>query len=81
MKVPRREHEFLIDQRTGRHMKIGGVDVKTIQMIKKRKIREDRMQERREEEESQKEKREDKTTISDEALDEETSSSDISDEE
>lgn len=37
LKVPRREHEFLTDQRTGRHMKIGGVDVKTSQMIKKGK--------------------------------------------
>ena len=80
-KVPHREHEFLIDQRTGRHMKIGGVDVKTSQMIKKRKIREDRFQERREEEESQKKKREEKTTITDEAFGEETSSSDISDDE
>ena len=33
MKVPHREHEFLTDQRTGRHMKIGGVDIKTSQMI------------------------------------------------
>ena len=81
MKVPHQEHEFLIDQRTGCHMKIGGVDVKTSQMIKKKENQRRSISGKKRRRRFTKKKREEKTTITDEAFGEETSSSDISDDE
>ena len=45
-KIPRRERAFLMDQRTAREMVIAGVDKKTTEVMKRRQVREDRLNER-----------------------------------
>ena len=48
-KVPSRERDFLIDQRTTRKMQIAGVDKLVTGMMNRRKAREERMEEREQE--------------------------------
>lgn len=50
IKVPIREQEFLIDQRTIRQMTIGSVDRQVTKMIKRRKVRGYRLHDRQEQE-------------------------------
>ena len=50
MKVPQRERQFLMDQRTTRKMQIGTIDRKVTATMKRKQAREDWMKEREDEE-------------------------------
>lgn len=59
MKVPQRERQFLMDQRTTRKMQIGTIDRKVTATMKRKQAREDWMKEREDEESRRKRASED----------------------
>lgn len=50
MKIPAKEHDFLIDQRTARQMQISSVDTKVTRALMRKEAKEHRLHERHEEE-------------------------------
>lgn len=59
MKVPQRERQFLMDQRTTRKMQIGTIDRKVTAIMKRKQARQDWMKEREDEESRRKKASED----------------------